>query len=56
MKITDVYYKNHMKYSVWESSNLRQYLGNDPIDGDSTLPWWWGLSAPENLTAMPAVA
>jgi hypothetical protein len=27
-----------------------------PIDGVSTLLWWWGLSAPETLRAMPAVA
>jgi hypothetical protein len=25
-------------------------------DGVSTLSWWWGLSAPETLIAMPAVA
>jgi hypothetical protein len=27
-----------------------------PTDGVSTLPWWWSLSAPEPLRAMPAVA
>jgi hypothetical protein len=27
-----------------------------PTDGVSTLSWWWGLSAPETLRAMPAVA
>jgi hypothetical protein len=27
-----------------------------PTDGVSTLSWWWGLSAPEILRAMPAVA
>jgi hypothetical protein len=26
-----------------------------PNDGVSTLSWWWGLSAPETLRAMPAV-
>jgi hypothetical protein len=27
-----------------------------PTDGVSTLLWWWGLSAPETLRAMPTVA
>jgi hypothetical protein len=27
-----------------------------PTDGVSTLSWWWGLSAPETLRVMPAVA
>jgi hypothetical protein len=27
-----------------------------PTDGVSILLWWWGLSAPETLRAMPAVA
>jgi hypothetical protein len=27
-----------------------------PTDGVSTLSWWLGLSAPETLSAMPAVA
>jgi hypothetical protein len=27
-----------------------------PTDVVSTLSWWWGLSAPETLRAMPAVA
>jgi hypothetical protein len=27
-----------------------------PTDGVSTLSWWWGLSAPETLRAMLAVA
>jgi hypothetical protein len=27
-----------------------------PTDGVSTLLWWWGLSTPETLRAMPAVA
>jgi hypothetical protein len=27
-----------------------------PTDGVSTLSWWWGLSAPETLRAMAAVA
>jgi hypothetical protein len=34
-----------------EASNV-----SDPNDGVSTLSWWWGLSAPETLRAMPAVA
>jgi hypothetical protein len=28
----------------------------DPTDGVSTLSRWWGLSAPETLRAMSAVA
>jgi hypothetical protein len=28
----------------------------NPTDGVSTLSWWWGLSTPETLRAMPAVA
>jgi hypothetical protein len=31
-------------------------IQNFPTDGVSTLSWWWGLSAPETLRAMPAVA
>jgi hypothetical protein len=31
-------------------------IAHGPIDGVSTLSWWWGLSAPETLRAMPAVA
>jgi hypothetical protein len=27
-----------------------------PTNGVSTLSWWWGLSAPETLRAMLAVA
>jgi hypothetical protein len=27
-----------------------------PTDGILALSWWWGLSAPETLRAMPAVA
>jgi hypothetical protein len=27
-----------------------------PTNGVSTLSWWWGLSSPETLRAMPAVA
>jgi hypothetical protein len=30
--------------------------GEVPTNGVSTLSWWWSLSAPETLTAMPAVA
>jgi hypothetical protein len=47
--------------------NWKQFSENDytifcileflpPTDGVSTLSWWWGLSAPETLKAMPAVA
>jgi hypothetical protein len=35
----------------------RSYQGSViPTDGVSPLSWWWGLSAPETLRAMPAVA
>jgi hypothetical protein len=27
-----------------------------PTNDVYTLSWWWGLSAPETLRAMPAVA
>jgi hypothetical protein len=27
-----------------------------PTDAIPTLSWWWGLSAPETLRALPAVA
>jgi hypothetical protein len=32
------------------------YKTLSPTDGVSTLLRWWGLSAPETLRAMPAVA
>jgi hypothetical protein len=39
--------------------NVRLFLKDmfwDPTDGVSTLLWWLGLSAPETLRTMPAVA
>jgi hypothetical protein len=35
---------------------LVDYYVLDPTDVVSALSWWWGLSAPETLRAMPAVA
>jgi hypothetical protein len=32
------------------------YTFNIPTDAIPTLSWWWGLSAPETLRAIPAVA
>jgi hypothetical protein len=32
-----------------------EYTYGTPTDGVSTLSWWWGLSAPETVRAMPAV-
>jgi hypothetical protein len=34
----------------------KEILVYHPTDGVSTLLWWWGLSVPETLRAMPAVA
>jgi hypothetical protein len=31
-------------------------ITDTPTNGVSTLSWWWGLSAPETLRAMLAVA
>jgi hypothetical protein len=41
-----------------ESNTVFQPVNNypPPTDGVSTLSQWWGLSAPETLRAMPAVA
>jgi hypothetical protein len=45
---------------VFQNEVLRRISGPNvkevPADGVSTLSWWWGLSAPETLRAMPAVA
>jgi hypothetical protein len=38
--------------SLFENKESRLII---PLDGVSTLSWWWGLSAPETLRAMPAV-
>jgi hypothetical protein len=43
-------------YFVCEAVNFDCIVHGYPTDGVSTLSWWWGLSAPEILRAMPAVA
>jgi hypothetical protein len=52
---------NKVKYNntVWEAAMLvllMEWIYKIPTDGVSTLLWWWGLSAPETLRAMPVVA
>jgi hypothetical protein len=38
------------------NAKYMKYINYDPTDGVSTLSWWLGLSVPETLRAMPAVA
>jgi hypothetical protein len=36
--------------------NTSTYFSKNPTNAIPTLLWWWGLSAPETLRAIPAVA
>jgi hypothetical protein len=44
----------------WLPQHARKYFEREehipPTDDIPTLSWWWGLSAPKTLRAMPAVA
>jgi hypothetical protein len=41
---------------VTNGANSTEYRGCNPTDDIPTLSWWWGLSAPETLRAISAVA
>jgi hypothetical protein len=45
----------HSTRCLW-TTNYKERLILGPTYGVSTLSWWRGLSAPETLRAMPAVA
>jgi hypothetical protein len=48
MEVTD--------FCIYCNVYMCTYMYTHPTDAIPTLSWWWGLSAPETLRAILAVA